>query len=714
MDDSRLGSRVFLARLSLAGFQLRLHRIFRRSPGNGQTIRRFRLARLLPCLAISLSVVAQQASVPAAPVPQPPLTGQKLEQQYREQNLNQALQQTAETKAQPRQVYPRGFGQPNFFGMFSNRYVPPLRLENTDRLRSLILKGKLYLSLHDALLLGLENSLDVEQQRYQIVMADTDLLRAKGGGVVRGLPLTVAQSPVGIGGPGSPLLNTAASAGAVSPTASTVANVFDVNQVTQAQTNLSVQGNTPFSAGPPLPTYDPTLVGQLAWMHLQQLINSGTAASPNFININSTNTFGNLTLAQGFSTGTQFLVGSTNASDILNLFATSPDPFRRPNVVASVTQPLLRGFGRNVNRRYIRIADNNLKVSRLVFRQQLTDLIFGISRLYYDLVSLNEDVRVKQETLSAAQALYQNDKSQVEVGTLAPLELTRAEALLSASQLDLTRAQGLVLQQEAVIKSVISRTGTADPALRGVRISPTDTIVVPQSENLPPLQEVITQGLANRADLAQAALQVTNGRISVEGSRNQVKPEIDLIGNIQTRGNIGSTSIINVANIALPPSSPAGRQAKLYEGGIQVNVPFRNRVAQADAARDEIQLRQMQARLQQLENQARDEIENAFTALDVARSAYTAAVRSRRFQEELLGAEMEKLSVGASTNFMIVQDQSYLAQARSTEVAARSTYIKARVSLERAIGSLLDRANVKLDDAIRNEIPGVSLPPPGE
>jgi outer membrane protein TolC len=643
------------------------------------------------------------------------LSEKKLEQQYSPKNLSPVLQQAGETKARP-QDYPRGFTRPSFFRMFSLRFVPPLRLENTSRLGSLILNRKLYLSLHNAILLGIENSLDVEQQRYQLVMADTDMLRAKGGGVIRGLPLTVSQSPVGIGGPGSPLLNTAASAGAVGPTASTVANVFDVNQLTSAQTNLSIQGSTPFSTGPPLPTYDPTLVGQLAWMHLQQEINNGTALIPKLINLNSVNTFGNLTLAQSFSTGTQFLIGSNNASDILNLLASSPDPFRRSNVVGSVTQPLLRGWGRNVNRRYIRIAENNLRVSRLVFRQQLSELIFGISRLYYDLVSLNEDVRVKQETLAAAQALYENDKSQVEVGTLAPLELTRAEALLSACQLDLIRAQGLVLQQEAVIKSVISRAGTADPILRGLRILPTDTIVVPASESLPSLEELIRQGLANRADLAQAALQVANGRINVEGSRNQVKPEIDLIGTIQTRGNLGSTSITSVAAVALPPSAPAGRQSKVYEAGLQVNIPFRNRVAQADLARDEIQLRQMQARLQQLENQTRDEIENALTALEVARSSYTAAVRSRRFQQELLEAEMEKLSVGASTNFMIVQDQSFLAQARSTEVAARSTYIKSRVALERAIGSLVERANVQLDEAIRNEIstPPSSPPMPAE
>jgi outer membrane protein TolC len=415
-------------------------------------------------------------------------------------------------------------------------------------------------------------------------------------------------------------------------------------------------------------------------------------------------------LLQGFGTGLQVLAGSTNASDIVNLGASSPDPFRRPNFVFSLTQPLLRGAGLAVNRRYIRIAENNLKVSRLLFRQQLTDLVYGISRLYYDLVSLNEDVKVKQETLAAAQELKSNNKNQVEVGTLAPLELTRAQALVAASELDLTRAQGLVLQQEAVLKSTISRTGTADPRLAALRIVPTTTIVVPENESFPPLPDLISRGLENRADLAQAAIQIKNGRITVNASRNQVRPEVDLIATAQTRGNLGSASITSVAPVALPPSAPAIRQAKLYEAGIQIVLPFRNRVAQADAARDEIQLRQMEARLQQLENQVRDEIENTLTAVQVARAAYIAAVRSREYQEQLLDAEKQKFSVGASTNFIIVQDESFLAQARSTEVVSRSVYIKARIAHQRAIGSLLESSNIELEVAIRDQPPASHEP----
>jgi outer membrane protein TolC len=236
-----------------------------------------------------------------------------------------------------------------------------------------------------------------------------------------------------------------------------------------------------------------------------------------------------------------------------------------------------------------------------------------------------------------------------------------------------------------------------------VRIVPTDIIIVPEPDDTPALAELTQQGLANRADLAQAAIQVKNTEITVKASRNAVNPEIDLMGEAATLANIGSSSTLKVAPPVKPTAIASGKESHLYEGGFQLNAPIRNRVAQVDAARDEIQLRQMQGRLQQLENQIRDEISTTYTALEVSRSAYVAAVRTRQFQEQLLDAEMQKLSVGASTNFMIVQDEGYLAQARSTEVVARSNYIKSRVSLERAIGTLLESHNIKLDDSIRND-----------
>jgi outer membrane protein TolC len=259
-------------------------------------------------------------------------------------------------------------------------------------------------------------------------------------------------------------------------------------------------------------------------------------------------------------------------------------------------------------------------------------------------------------------------------------------------------------QQEITLKTQLSRHGTADPELRSVRILPTDVINVPEADNLQSVEEMIAQALSNRPDLAQAEIQVTNGQITLEGSRNQVLPELDLIANAQTRGSFGQQGSAAITQPSPPVNLASGASTgKIYEAGIELGLPLRNRVAQADASRDTLQVRQMQARVQQLRNEVREEVENAARAVSIARAAYQASVQSRNYQEQLLTGEREKLSVGASANFFIVQDESLLAQSRSAEVAARSSYIKARYALDRALGTLLENNRIDIDDAIRNK-----------
>jgi outer membrane protein TolC len=617
-------------------------------------------------------------------------------------DAHKVILDTENDNTKPQNERPGPFRVP-LLGAYTYRPVPELQLDHATKLATLVQNGVLRLSLQDAIELAVENDLDVEIHRYDLSIADTDVLRAQGGGTTRGLDYGEAQVPTGVGGPGSPLLNAAAAT--VSPTNPTITNTFQLNQLQQVQTNLSLQGATPFSTGPALPIYDPTFVGQLAWVKRTPLLTSTTSGSsvgPSTAGSSDTqnNTLANFSLVQGFSTGAQLQAGVNNTSQILTSTNSSANPFTSaPNAVFVISQPLLRSFGPGVNRRFIRIAKNDQKITRLIFRQQLIDIVSGIARLYYDLVSLREDAAVKQETLAAARKLYSDDQAQVEVGTLPPLELTRAQSLVASTELDLLRSQGLVAQQETVLKSQLARHGSGDEILKSVTLAPTDVITIPAAETLPPVEELISEALVKRPDLAQGMLQINNGKITLEGSRNELLPELDLFGSLQTRGTLGSTSL--APSIPSPTATPSIATARIYEAGIQLTLPIRNRIAQADAQRDTLQLRQMQARLTQLENQIRVEVQNAYTAVQVARSAYTAAVNSRQYQEQVLQADRDRLSVGATSNFFIIQDASYLAQARSTEVAARSTYIEAKVALDRAIGTVLESNRIDLDEAIR-------------
>jgi outer membrane protein TolC len=477
-----------------------------------------------------------------------------------------------------------------------------------------------------------------------------------------------------------------------------VNDLTSLNVLTETPTSLSEQNAAGFAAGPNVPLFDPTLFGQNSFFSRSTATPTGTDHL-NFI-------AANYSLVRGFSSGGQLEVAFNNAPQVLYGAAGQLDPFSQPNTSITFTQPLLRGGDREVNLRYIRIAAINNKISRLVFFQQLISTVYGVARLYYDLVSLNESAAVQRESLAAAQKLLDDDKVQVEQGTLAPLELTRVQSLVTTSQLELIQADGLVRQQEVVLKTQLSKLGSGDPILAHLPIVPTDAIRVPDTDESGSVDDLVKTALNERPDLAQAALQVASGELSVKADKNAARAQLDVIGNFQTRGSTESsfTTLGTAGTGAL--SAPADltvaglRTSRLYQAGIQFSVPLPNRVAQADAARDAIELKQAQARTDRLRNEVREQVENSYIALHTARTALEAAVQSRKYQEQLLDAERDKLTVGASTNFLVIQQEAFLAQARSTEVAARSVWIKAKVALDRSVGDLLEKHGVSLDQAI--------------
>ncbi len=411
---------------------------------------------------------------------------------------------------------------------------------------------------------------------------------------------------------------------------------------------------------------------------------------------------------QGFGPGTELNLSFNNSRQTLNSLQSNFNPYTVSNLGFTITQPLLRGFGLAVNRRFIRIAKNERKIANFLLRQQLIATVYGVVRLYTDLVALYEDVRVKEETLASAERLYSDTKAQVDEGTQAPVELTRANAQVFSVRQDLINSRGLLEEQEAVVKNVITRRTSNDPEILNAHIVPTSTIEVPAQDQLPPIQDLLAQAFANRPDLQQAGVQVENSQISLEGSRNELLPEVDLVGVVQNNGLAGQANpLASVVDPALIGGYGGAleqifaRRYPTYGAGVNITLPLRNRVAQADVARDEIQLRQTQIRQEQFRKQAQLEVEDALVAMRRARASYEAALQTQALQQESLEAEQAKFEVGASTSFFIIQYQSLLAQAESTVVVARSAYLKARAALQRAVGSILEDNHVEIDSAMR-------------
>jgi outer membrane protein len=630
--------------------------------------------------------------------------------------------QTGKDRAVRIEPAPRSGGWTGWLrGPYQPRDVAAVDFSNSDRTDALLRGGKLYLSLQDAIALALENNLDIELQRFGQPIAGTDLLRARAGATLRGVPLSVRELPFGVGGPGAPLLT---SIGAYNPQASVAANIGELGGITAQERNLSVLGTASGSLGPRLPTYDPSVSTSLNWGRQSNPVYNSSSVGINPLLIDALGA--NLGLQRGFASGTNISLGYANNRQRGNWPTVDYNPFTTAALGFTVTQRLLQGFGPAVNRRYIRIAGNNERVSSEVFREQVISTVSSVIRLYWDLVSLNEDVRVKRDALRVSEKLLENNEVQVDAGTLAPIEAKRAQVEVARWRQDVTNAENLVVQQELILKRALTRTGLSDSLIREAGIVPLDSIEVPPRDDIQPVQDLVASAFRNRPDLAGARLQIENSQISLRGAKNALLPSLDLFGTVQNNAFAGQT------NSALLPSSsftPVTNPLYLggagsilsqifshdfpnYSVGFQLTIPIRNRIAQADAIRDQLELRQSQVRLHNLEEQVRLEIQSALVALTRARTGYEAALQTRRLQEEALEAEKERYAVGASTSFFVIQYERDLAQARTTELIARGNYAKARNALDRALGVTLERNSVQISEARAGVVPAMPKAPP--
>jgi outer membrane protein TolC len=415
---------------------------------------------------------------------------------------------------------------------------------------------------------------------------------------------------------------------------------------------------------------------------------------------------------KGFSTGASIQLGINNFVQSFYAGRSSAVPFTHPNAIALIAQPLLRGAGRTNNTRYIAIAKTNKKISAAILEQQMISTVSGVESLYYDLVSLQNAVKVQQQALDAANNLLSNSQLQLHVGQMPPIEVARAEALVAASQLALAQANALREQQANVLRSVIDPQSLITTNAKLVDIVATDDLSPPPDAPQPPVAELIQHALEQRPDIRQSKLQVSNGERAVAGSANARLPQIDLYGSFQTRGVI-SPSLIPVGGDPMTGAPildviPTGgiRASRVSEAGIQFNLPVQNRVAEADLGADRAQLQQERLRLMQMETQVAAEVRNAVIGLNAARQAAQSAATARHLQEQLLSAEAEKFRAGYSTNFAVIEQQTYLTQAETTEIAAQAAWRKAIVQLDRALGNTLQRHGIDIDrDSTRTKVP---------
>jgi outer membrane protein len=410
--------------------------------------------------------------------------------------------------------------------------------------------GPLYLSLQEAFRMALKNNLDIEFEQIDQTVADLSVPLAEGGGLPRAINYTVADTPAGEAGVAVPLLSFSSpgmSPMSVDPIASTVSSSYNTSRVLEGTHSLSLSSSQ-YSGGTPVPGFDAQLLGRYGWLRRNPAVSltSATAGATTPANtVITDNTLGDTVLTKGFSAGTTIQLGVNDFVQSFYSGRSSPVPFSHPNAYALIAQPLWRGAGHANNTRYIAIAKTNKNISAAVLEQQMISTISGVRNLYVDLVSLQDSVKVQQQALSAAELLLNNDRQQMNVGRLAPIEVARAESLVTSTRLMLTQVVALRDQQEVILRTLL------DPqSLRGTdgnvaEIVATDPLAAPQAETAAPLAELVKRAWETRPDVRQARMQVTNGERQVASAANAAKPEVDIYGTYESRGVVipGLTAI---------------------------------------------------------------------------------------------------------------------------------------------------------------------------
>jgi len=595
---------------------------------------------------------------------------------------------------------------PNPLAPYTARQIAQPDLTNSPRLSQLMRDGKIYLSMDDAVALALENNLDIAIQRYNTGIADTDVLRAKSGAnQILGVNFGTVQNTPG-GGVGG------LSGSVGSGTGGTNAAAGGIGAGTSGLVSSS-QG-----LGPIITSFDPILTGTIQFDHNNVIANNifaGAATS------RQATTTSNFNYQQGLHSGTDILVGFNNSRVGTNSSFNTYSPSLNSSFQFRLTQHLLQGFGFAPNDRLIRITKNNREISDVAFRLQVVTTVDQIENLYWNLVFAYENVRVAQESLAFAQKTLSDNQKQVQIGSLAPIEVVRAQNTVAADQQSLIQAQTNLDLQQLLMKNALSRS-LQDPTLATAAVIPTTTMALPSQEPVVPTEDLINQALQHRAELAESRIDMANRDISTKAIRNSLLPSLDLfayyggsgLGGSQNPGNLCANQ--NPPGFGCSPSAVSGvgytsTLSQLIDStasdkgmGVTLTIPLRNRAAQALATRSQLEYRQAQMRLQQVENQVRIEVRNAQFAVTQNRAAVQSAQAAVELAKQSLDAEQKKFNLGASTSTLVLQNQSGLATAESNLVSAMAAYEKAQLELDRATGLLIEHAGIDMSDAEKGEV----------
>ena len=613
-----------------------------------------------------------------------------------------AMGQTAPLLAQAAQTQGFHVALPHSYNPF-RIYIPvnvtAPSLANSARLDQCIHDGKLYLSLDDAIDLALENNLDIAVSRYNLPIANMDVLRTAAGGQSLGVNTSVVQNTLG----GS--VASAASSSGVGGIGGGVGGLVQ---------------NT-FGLGPNIPSFDPHISATASTEHLTQpQVNTVTTNTP-FLKENTI--IANASYYQSFPTGTYVEFDLNNQRQTINSPLFALNPALNSNYRVLIQQQLLSGFGFAPNLRYLRLAKNNRKTSEIAFKQQVIATATQIENIYWDLESAYQDEQVKERSLAFAEKSLDDERKQLQLQAVPAMDVMKAESEVAQRQQDLTISKTTLQLQESFIKSALTK--QLDQTLEEMPVIPTASLDAFQPEPVPSVQDLIDQALKDRPDVNLLQINEDSYQVSRKAVRNAMLPTVNLTGYYAGYGLGGQPS----PNSPPTVSTPAGFGGTLqntfnnsspdYLAEVQVSIPLRNRQARADQFRSELEYRQAQLQVVQQKKNLRIEVRNAAYTLEQGSARVEAARKARDLAQRTFDIMRQEQQLGAGSNFQTLSAEHDLAIASSALGAAETTYEKSRVELYQSTGQTLTRLGISLDDArsgIVNKpidpIPPSALAPP--
>jgi outer membrane protein TolC len=580
-------------------------------------------------------------------------------------------------------------------------------MSNSDRLRSLLTAGTLRLTVEDALTLAIENNLDVSIARYNMSFARTDLLRARSGGATRGVQGAFTSSALFSGAIGS---------GVSSISSGSTTSASGVTGSGGA-TNVGVIG-----------CCDPVAGAQFGWDRRTSPLNYLVVSGVPVVTTQTSNAVAYF--GQGFLTGTSYAVALNGYRQSTTSLNTLFNPVVPTGLTIGLDQQLLNGFGYRANAKFIRIAQNNLKISSSVFRQQVISTVAQVLNLYWDFLSFQENVRVAKQALAYSEKLLADNKLQVSIGTLAPIEVVRAESEVASDQQNVIVAETSLQQQAELIKTALAR--RIDPDLMSARVDAADKLPEPRPDDIPPLDQALKLAAQNRPEIEQADLNLRSQANVVKAARNALLPVLDLFATYAPTGLSGlsyglgpcptgytasgsqcyASGLTTIARPQVAIDQGISQSlGQLFRGnypdysfGFTLQFPILNRSAQADAARALLEQRQLEEQLQKQKNQVQQDVRSAQIGVLQAKAQIAAASKAVVLAQRTLEAEQKKFQLGESTVFLLIQAQRDLATAQGNEVKARSTYAKAITQFQQATGTILADYQIELNDAVEGRV----------